>query len=141
LYEIVVAGRAAHAGLEPELGVNAAVELAHHTVAITALADAAAGTTVVPTRLAAGTTTNTVPAEGRLHVDVRAWTVEEQARVDRALRSLTPQLDGAVLRVEGGVNRPPLTASASEELFARAQRIARELGLPVPGRAAVGGGS
>ena len=64
-------GRAAHAGLEPEAGVNATVELAHQALAVAALGRTDAGTTVTPTASRAGTTTNTVPAEGSFSVDVR----------------------------------------------------------------------
>src|SRR5262249_44418448 len=71
LYEIDIVGRAAHAGLEPEKGVNASVELAHQILAITALADPAAGTTVTPTAATSGVTGNTVPASARFAVDVR----------------------------------------------------------------------
>ncbi|TIC80479.1 M20 family metallopeptidase [Nocardioides sp. GY 10113] len=141
LYRIDVVGRAAHAGLEPEKGVNASVELAHQILAIAALGDAAAGTTVTPTVAAAGTTVNTVPADARISVDVRAWTVAEQRRVDAAVRALVPVLDGAELLVSGGINRTPLEESSSRALFARAQRLAAELGMPEVTGAAVGGAS
>src|SRR5690606_3096297 len=59
IYEVVLTGRAAHAGLEPEKGVNASVELAHQVLAVAALGDPGLGTTVVPTVAAAGTTRNT----------------------------------------------------------------------------------
>src|SRR5690606_8900 len=72
LYEVSVIGRAAHARLEPEKGVNATVELAHLTVATAALGDDTAGTSVTPTLASSGTTTNTVPATARLWIDVRA---------------------------------------------------------------------
>ena len=62
LYEVRVRGRAAHAGLEPERGVNATIELAHQVLAIAAWPTPQQGTTVTPTKLAAGTTSNTVPA-------------------------------------------------------------------------------
>jgi glutamate carboxypeptidase len=140
-YEVHAHGRAAHAGLEPEKGVNATVELAHQIRAVTALADPSAGTTVTPTLLTAGTSTNTVPAAGWFAVDVRARTVAEQLRVDAGLKALRPVLDGASLTVEGDPNRPPLEASASEDLYARAAAIADELGLAPLTRAAVGGGS
>ncbi|TQS47120.1 M20 family metallopeptidase [Cryptosporangium phraense] len=139
IYEVRIVGRAAHAGLEPERGVNATVELAHQVLAVSALADGA--TTVTPTVAHAGTTTNTVPAEATFAVDVRAGTPAEQDRVDRAMRALRPVLPGAVLEVTGGPNRPPLDASASASLYARACRIAADGGRPVPGRAAVGGAS
>jgi len=141
LYDLRVVGRAAHAGLEPERGINAAVEAAHQVLAVAALGDEAAGTTVTPTVVTAGTTTNTVAAEARVRVDVRAWTAAEQARVDAAVRALRPVLAGATLEVGGGVNRPPLEAIASQDLLAQAAGIAARLGHPPLRGTAVGGAS
>lgn len=141
LYTVGAQGRAAHAGLEPDKGINATVELAHQVHAVLTLADPAAGTTVTPTALTSGTTTNTVPASGSFAVDVRARTAAEQNRVDTGIRSLVPVLPGATLAVTGGPNRPPLEESAAAELFARARRLAGILHLPVPAGVAVGGAS
>jgi glutamate carboxypeptidase len=141
IYELIVAGRAAHAGLAPERGVNATVELAHQVLRIAALADSGAGTTVTPTLARAGTTTNTVPAGARVAVDVRIRSLAEQRRVDDAMRSLTAVVPGAVLELTGGPNRAPLEASASAALFARAQTLAHSLGLPALTATAVGGAS
>ena len=141
LYDVAVTGRAAHAGLEPERGVNATVELAHQVLAIAALADPRAGTTVTPTVSRAGTTTNTVPAAGSIAVDVRVRTLAEQERVDRAIRALRPVHPDASLEVHGGPNRPPLEARASAELYQRACLVASGLGVEPPGSAAVGGAS
>lgn len=140
-YEVRAHGKAAHAGLEPERGVNAALELAHQLLAIAAIADPGRGTTVTPTVMAAGTTANTVPAAGQVAVDVRVRDGDEQDRVDGALRGLRPVLDGARLEVTGGSSRPPLEPAASAALFARAAELAATLGLPPLTRAAVGGGS
>lgn len=140
-YSLVVHGRAAHAGLEPERGINAAVELAHQVLAVLELADVSAGTTITPTVVSAGTTTNTVPALARVEIDVRAAEPAEQSRVDDCLRALVPRLPDARLEVLGGINRPPLPASSSAELLLRARRIADELGLPALADVAVGGGS
>jgi glutamate carboxypeptidase len=141
LYDVSVTGRAAHAGLEPERGTNATVELAHQVLAIDLLGDPVAGTTVTPTVARAGTTTNTVPATGSLAVDVRVRTLAEQDRVDRAMRSLRPVLPGARVEVRGGPNRPPLEAAASAALFERARAVAVRLGMPDLTGAAVGGAS
>ncbi len=140
-YEIDVVGRAAHAGLEPEKGVNAAVEQAHQILAIAELDAPAVGTTVTPTVAQAGTTRNTVPAAAKFFVDVRAWTSDEQDRVDAAIHALKPVLPDARIQVNGGINRPPLPESASLPLYERAQSIAGRLGLPELTHAAVGGGS
>ena len=141
IYELIVAGRAAHAGLAPEAGVNATVELAHQVLRIAGFADSAAGTSVTPTLARSGTTTNTVPAAARVAVDVRIRSLAEQRRVDDAMRALTAVLPGAALELTGGPNRAPLEAAASAALFARAQALAHSLGLPALTATAVGGAS
>ncbi|WP_051138248.1 M20 family metallopeptidase [Streptomyces canus] len=141
LYEVRMGGKAAHAGLEPDKGVNAAVEAAHQLVAVAALSDHRRGTTVTPTVLGAGTTANTVPAAGRFAVDVRVRDVTEQSRVDAALKALRPVLDGATVEVAGGPNRPPLQQEASERLYRTAEKLAGRLGLAPLTAAAVGGAS
>jgi glutamate carboxypeptidase len=140
MYEVTLHGRAAHAGLEPERGVSATVEAAHQVLAVAQLTDLAAGTTVTPTVLAAGTTTNTVAAQGKFTVDVRVRNLAEQQRVDEVMRALRPVLDGAKIEVTGGPNRPPMEPSASAALFDLACRLGAELGLDL-GQAAVGGAS
>ena len=140
-YRVRVRGRAAHAGLEPEKGVNAGVELAHQILALAELGADDVGTTVIPTVLSGGTTPNTVPAQAVVTVDVRAWTAAEQQRVDEAMHALRPVDPRAALVVEGGPNRPPLDRDASAGLFERAARLAATLGLPALESAEVGGGS
>jgi glutamate carboxypeptidase len=141
LYEVLLHGRASHAGLAPERGVSATVEAAHQVLAVAQLGDPALGTTVTPTRMESGTTSNTVAASGRFAVDVRVADAAEQQRVDAAMRALRPVLDGARVEVTGGPNRPPLSAGASAALLARAVGLAERFGLgPVAGTA-VGGAS
>jgi len=140
-FEVVVSGRAAHAGLEPERGVNALVEASHQVLAIAELGDAERGTTVTPTVASAGTADNVVPAQARVRVDVRVESAEEAQRLEAAMAALTPIAAEATVAVSGGVNRPPMPTSASASLFALASEVAAELGLPVPDGVAVGGGS
>jgi glutamate carboxypeptidase len=141
MYNLHVQGRAAHAGLEPERGVNALVELARQVPRIAKLGDPRLGTTVTPTTATAGSTRNTVPATAEAAIDVRAATVTEQQRVHAELADLAPGLDGAVLRLEGGINRPPFEPAASAGLMTLAERFAGELGLAPLLQAGVGGGS
>lgn len=140
-YELSITGRAAHAGLEPELGVNAGVELAHQVLRLEAVASEAAGTTVTPTVLAAGTTPNTVPEKARVRVDARAWTRAELDRVDQAIRGLNPVLPGAKIAVEGGINRYPLEPLLATPLLEVAQAAARDVGLSPLAGVRSGGGS
>ena len=141
LYRIEITGRAAHAGAEPEKGVNAAVELAHLILGVSTLGDSALGTSVTPTVAAAGTTTNTVPGTAFLNVDVRARTAVEQQRVDLALRAIGPTLPGGALAVLGEINRPPMEVSSGAELFERAVRLGRRDGLGEFTQSSVGGAS
>lgn len=141
LYRVQVSGRAAHAGLEPEKGINAAVEIAHLVIAIAAMSAPDLGTTLTPTVLSAGTTTNTVPAEACVDIDVRARSAAEQHRVDSDIRSLRTLHPDAVITVSGGVNRPPLEAAMSSALLTLAEHVALENNLTPPAGIAVGGAS
>lgn len=141
MYTILVHGKAAHAGLEPEKGIHAGLELAHQMQVVAGLADPAEQTTVTPTKFSGGTTTNTVPALGQFDVDVRALTAEEQQRVDDAIRGLTPSIDGTRIEVRGGINRPPFEKEMSAALFDRAVVLAAEIGIEEPRGVPVGGAS
>lgn len=140
-YTVRITGRASHAGLEPERGVNTTIEAAHLVLAILSLADQHVGTTVTPTTLSSGSTGNTVPAEATLTVDVRVRTITEQTRVDHAIRHIQPVLSGARIEILGGPNRPPLERTSSEPLLQRAQLLAERLGQPPLAAIAVGGAS
>lgn len=140
-YRLTVHGRASHAGLDPHKGANALTELAHQVLAITELADAGEDTTVTPTLAAAGTAMNVVPARASVDVDVRVASIAEQERVDRDMRALPGIVEGTTLELSGGPNRPPLEPSTSTELFARARRLAGELGIGDITGAEVGGAS
>lgn len=140
-YEVLVHGLAAHAGLEPEKGVNALVEASRQVLVISTLGDPERGTTVTPTVATVGTADNVVPALARVLVDVRAEDPQETARVDAAMRSLSVGLQGASIEIRGGFNRPPMPASMSRHLFLVACDAARELGLGELAGVGVGGGS
>ncbi|MEO7803315.1 MAG: M20 family metallopeptidase [Actinomycetota bacterium] len=141
LYELEVTGRASHAGLEPEKGINAAVEMAHQILELERLSNPTLGTTVTPTRASAGTAINVVPSRADIAVDVRVFTSEEQTRVHEAIYGLTPVVDGTSINASGGPNRPPLPASSSKSLFARASALAENLGIAPLRQASVGGAS
>lgn len=135
-FTVTITGRASHAGLEPEAGVNALIEASHQVLDIAALGRSDTGTTVTPTVASAGTTENVVPAEATIIVDVRVETAEEKDRIEAAFAALVPHLDEARISVEGAINRPPMPESAAAGLFALAQQL-----LPDLKGTAVGGGS
>jgi glutamate carboxypeptidase len=137
---VQVAGRAAHAGVEPEKGVNAVVELAHQILNIRALGDPERGTTVTVALVQGGTASNTVPPSASAEIDVRVTSAEEAARIDVAMHALRPVNPHATLTITGGLNRPPMERRATAALFGQARRIGRALGLDL-GEGSTGGGS
>lgn len=140
-YTVAVHGVASHAGLDPEKGINAGIALGTLLPEIAAVSNPDQGTTVTPTVMKAGTTTNTVPDYAEVVIDARATTVAEQDRVDAEIRALTSPVLGATVEVTGGVNRPPMERSAADELFTRAQKVATALGTEELTGQEVGGAS
>jgi glutamate carboxypeptidase len=139
--EVIVTGRAAHAGIEPEKGVNAVHELALQIARLMKMNDREREITVQATVVEGGTATNVVPERARASIDIRFPKVADAARVERGLRGLRPILRGARVEVRMGALRPPLERTAGVRgLFRGAQGLMRELGLSL-GEAATGGGS
>jgi glutamate carboxypeptidase len=137
-WTIEVRGRASHAGLAPERGANALLELAHQILRISELGDPDAGTTVSVTTAEGGSVTNVIPERAGCAVDVRMWTAEEAARVERALAALEPVVDGTTIAVEGELNRGPLERSASEDLYRRLVALGYDIGTAEVGGASDG---
>ena len=141
MYQIALHGRASHAGLEPEKGINATTEIAAIVIEVAKLANPEFGTTVVPTVMHAGTTTNTVPALATLDIDIRSYSGAELIRIDTAMKKLLAAHPEAKLEVTGGINRPPLEISATSELYEILEKVAAEIGMGPIGHASVGGAS
>ena len=140
-FNVTITGRASHAGLEPEKGINALVELAAQVPRIVAIARPEVGTTVTPTVAKAGTADNVVPDSATIAVDVRCVIPEEKDRLEAEMSRLTATLAGARVEVSGGMNRPPMHESMTKELFAIAEKVADDYGISGLRGVAVGGGS
>jgi glutamate carboxypeptidase len=140
-YWLHITGKPAHAGADPTKGISAVEELAHQILVLQKLTDMSVGTTVNVGVISGGTRSNVVAAEAKAHIDVRFMTMEEAHRIDGIIRGLKPVVPGAQLRVEGGINRPPMVRNeATVALFQKAQALAAELGLEVD-EMGTGGGS
>jgi glutamate carboxypeptidase len=140
-FEVHVHGKASHAGLEPEKGINALVAAAELIGTIATFGDPATETTVTPTMASAGTAENVVPASASFKVDVRVVEPAEKARIEQAMASLSTSVEGATIEVGGGLNRPPMAPSASATLFPLAVAAAAEAGIEGLRGVGVGGGS
>jgi glutamate carboxypeptidase len=141
MFSVEARGRAAHAGLEPEKGVSAILELARQTDQLDALNRKGDGISVNVGVFHGGTLSNVVPAHARAEIDVRFSSNEEAAQVEREILNLRP-IDGRVqLIVKGGINRPPLQRDAKVlDLYNRAKLIATQLNFEL-GETQVGGAS
>jgi len=133
-FRVCITGRAAHAGLEPENGINSLVEAAHQVLRIDALDDLGLGTTVTPTVASVGTADNVVPAQATIKVDARVTSADEKGRIEAAMAALEPVVAGTSIEVSGAIGRPPMPVEASATLFPLAQAVAPGIaGVPVGG--------
>lgn len=140
-FDVVVKGRATHAGGDHENGVNAIEEAAHQILALQRLTDYDRGTTVNVGVVGGGTRSNVVPDECRLAVDVRAVTPAEAQAACAAIAGLRPVNPKAGLTVTGGMNRPPMPRTPNiARAFDLAQSIGRQLGMDLT-EGSTGGGS
>ena len=89
-FTITIKGRAAHAGVNPEEGASAILEMSHQIQRLFALNDAARGITVNVGTIDGGLRSNVVAAEVRASVDVRVRTRQDAAEVEAAIRGLRP---------------------------------------------------
>ena len=141
MFTISVHGRAAHAGLDPEKGVSAVLELARQTVRLHAMNDLEKGTTVTVGTLHGGTHSNVVPAEASAEIDLRFSSTELGRWLEHEILNLKPFDQRAQLIVSGEINRPPLERTDKvERLYERARSIAAMLDFDL-GEASVGGAS
>lgn len=139
--ELIVHGRTAHAGLEPQAGINAVHELLLQLQRIVSWNEPARGTTVNVGIIEGGTRSNVIPDRARAVIDFRVSRLADGRAIERRLAALRPILPGARLEIRGGINRPPMERTLrTVQLVRHAQRIGRYLGLTL-GEASVGGGS
>ena len=133
-FTLKVTGKAAHAGVEPEKGVSAVVELAHQILHLQGLNGLAPGVTVNPAVIGGGTVSNVIPEEAWVIVDVRATDPAGAAAITEALGSLPSRttLPGAQVEVSGQVSYPPMARTPAVGLLAELARdSAREIGFEV----------
>ena len=140
-YLVKVTGKASHAGLDFQKGVNAILELARQIEKVSSFTDLKKGLTVNVGVVSGGSRTNVVPAEAAAQIDVRIARLKDAAGIDKKMRGRRPYNRKCKIEITGGINRPPMERTAGvAALYEQAAAIARELGWKL-GEAAVGGGS
>ncbi len=140
-FTITVHGKAAHAGLDPEGGASAILELSHVIQSMFALNDADKGITVNVGTIDGGLQPNVIAAHSQAVVDVRVPTLADGDRIEKEIHSLEAVTPGVRLSIEGRIGRPSMEFTPrNNALWKKARELARELGIDLQqGRA--GGGS
>ncbi len=141
MFTVKTHGIPAHAGLEPEKGASAILEISRQIEKLHALNNVTAGTTVNVCTAKGGTTTNVIPEHAECSIDVRFSTMEEAARIDAAIRGLEAVDSRVSLEISGGINRPPMERTdAVVALFEKARGLAASFDYEL-GETQVGGAS
>jgi len=140
-FEIIITGRAAHAGINPEQGASAILEMSHQIQRLFALNDASRGITVNVGTIDGGLRSNVVAAEVRASVDVRVPTQADARAVETAIRGLRPVNPQTTIRGEGGIDQSPMEPlPRNQALWRLARDLATQLELELD-QASVGGSS
>ena len=140
-FTITVKGKAAHAGLDPEKGINAIVELSHQIQQLYAMNDFKKGITVNVGLIEGGISPNVVASESKAVIDVRVCNKSDGEYITKKIHQLKPMLDGIQLIIEGGIGRQPMEKTyRNRQLWQLAKTNGALLGLALE-EAAAGGGS
>jgi glutamate carboxypeptidase len=138
--EIIVHGRASHAGLAPQDGVNAVHELAQQITRLQKWNDSRRGISVNADVIEGGTRVNVIAERARAVIDLRALRLADMRNIEKRLHALRPINRGARLEIRGGFNRAPMERKVSAALFSRAKSLAAQMSLAI-GECTAGGGS
>lgn len=140
-FSLTVKGKAAHAGLDPEKGINAIVELSSLVQQLYNMNDFERGISINVGMIEGGNSPNIIPAESRAVIDVRVHSVEDGAYITDRIYNLKPLHEDVILIIEGGIGRPPMEkTSRNQNLWKKAQKNGALIGLTLS-QATAGGGS
>jgi len=140
-FTVTVHGKAAHAGLDPEGGASAILELAHLIQALFALNDADKGISVNVGMIDGGLQPNVIAPHSQAVIDVRVPTIAEGKRIEQEIHGLEPVTRGVHLTIEGRIGRPSMELTPrNHALWQRAESLGRDLGIELQ-HARAGGGS
>tara|TARA_B100000586_G_scaffold268929_1_gene246533 strand:- start:230 stop:1486 length:1257 start_codon:yes stop_codon:yes gene_type:complete len=131
-FVVNVTGKAAHAGLDPEAGASAILELSHQIQRLFDLNDPLKGVSVNVGIIGGGLRPNVIAPESQAIVDVRVPDSIEAERITAAIHGLEPAIKGVSLKVEKSLERAPMERTPrNQALWKLALEAARDLGLEI----------
>jgi glutamate carboxypeptidase len=140
-FSIIVNGKAAHAGLDPEKGISAILGLSYIIQELYAFNNLQKGISVNVGMIDGGVQSNVIAPQSKAVVDVRVPTMADAQRLQEAILNLTPAMEGVSLEIDGRFNRPPLELTENNQrLWRTAVALAADLGIPLQ-QGMAGGGS
>ncbi len=140
-FTVVAKGKAAHAGLNPDGGASAILELSFVIQKLFALNDTSRGITVNVGMIDGGLRPNVVAPESRAHVDVRVQTREDAQHIEESIHALQPTTPGVTLEISGHIRRQPMEQTPRNlALLEVAKKVGQGIHLDV-GAGSAGGAS
>jgi len=140
-FTITVHGKAAHAGLDPDSGASAILELSHIIQLLFAMNDMDKGVTINVGTINGGIRPNVIAPHSQAVVDVRVPTTIEGDRIEKEIHSIEPSTPGVRLKIIGRIGRPSMEETPrNQALWRLAQDRGRDLGLELR-HGCAGGGS
>ncbi|HGY11786.1 MAG TPA: M20 family peptidase [Desulfobacterales bacterium] len=133
-FHVIAKGQEAHAGADPEKGINAVVELAHQIVEINKLNQNNMETSAQVTVITGGDKVNIIPNRAEARIDVRILKLEEKERIETFFKTLSehPYLKGSEITIQGGINRPPMEpGDATHKLWELIRSTGKKIDLPM----------
>jgi glutamate carboxypeptidase len=140
-FTVTIKGKAAHAGLDPEKGVNAIVELSHQVQKLFGMNDFERGITVNVGLIQGGYSPNVIASESKAVIDVRVLNHKDGEFITKKIQGLKPTLDDIELTVKGAIGRQPMEKTPrNRKLWKLAKNNAKLIGISLQ-QATSGGGS
>ncbi|MGQ4667939.1 M20 family metallopeptidase [Metabacillus halosaccharovorans] len=142
-YTLIVEGKAAHSGIEPEKGRSAIEELAHKIIQLHELSDHENGISVNVGLIEGGSSANTVSDHAEAQIDVRMKEIDQVELIEEKLEEIcsTTEVAGTKIVLEGEMNRPPMEKNKKTRALLRLiQAVGDEIGIEIEDTA-TGGGS
>jgi glutamate carboxypeptidase len=141
MFTLKAHGIPAHAGLEPEKGASAILEISRQIPKIHELNDLEKGTTANVCQISGGTASNVIPEHAECSVDVRFSLMSEAAKLESNIKNLQSTDKKVSLEILGAINRPPMERTEKViNLYEQAKNLALSFGYEL-GETQVGGAS